>query len=69
MKISKLMLGALLAIGSAVGAGVQAQSINYSMYICCSQLQNDCNWSYGEDHPRCVGLYESCMLSRRCIIP
>ncbi len=69
MKLNKLLMGALLVLGSAVGAGVQAQSVNYGMHYCCSALQEECNIVWGEDNPRCAGVYQRCMLSRFCIIP
>jgi hypothetical protein len=69
MKIKRALILALLAAGSAFGAAVQAQSVNYSMHYCCSALQEECYFVHGEDSPRCAGVYERCMLSRYCIIP
>lgn len=69
MKLNKMLVGAALAVGSAFGAGAQAESVNYGMYYCCSALQQECDFIWGEDSPRCAGVYERCMLSRHCTIP
>jgi len=69
MRLNKLLIGALLAAGSVLGAGVQAQSVNYGMHQCCSALQQECNFIYGEGSPRCAGVYSRCMQGRYCIIP
>lgn len=69
MKIKRTLMLALLAAGSAFGAAVQAQSVNYSMHRCCTALQQECYFTYGEGSPACQGVYQRCMLSRYCIIP
>jgi hypothetical protein len=64
MTIRKILMAALMAAG--FGTGMAAQAFSTGMHDCCTGMQLDCE-ATAPFPAMCDGVYERCMLSRRCI--
>lgn len=62
MKFKLLTIGALFAVGCAVGFNVQAMTLSE----CCLIKQQECVLNYGTSP--CANVYNLCMRSRHCIL-
>jgi hypothetical protein len=62
MKLKTLAIGAMLAVGCAIGFNVHAMTLSE----CCRIQQQECVLNYGTGP--CANVYDVCMRSRHCIL-